>query len=425
MDRTDLQRLSKDELIELVMRLQRPDKTSRNSSKPPSTDKKEKRENSRPGGAKPGHEPHNRRLADDPDEFRDHKPTLCDECGLPLSPDDEMELIGEYDEIEIPPVKPHVVRHRRFACRCAHCGAGVKAPAPAVATTTPFGPRIHALAIYLKGFQALSYERLRFLFRDAFGLTVSEGALMNMFIRSHAGFEIEAGKAKAVLRRAKVVASDETGVRIEGTNSYHWVFHCKDAVVHQPDYSRGARVVAEMMDGHEPEVWISDRYAAQQNHGAAQQTCLAHLARDTAFALEHGSDDLPLRFQLWFGKAFDLAAAIAAFAASTIASKKRSLENQLSDILGAATDCDLALKLQAKIRRAREQLLTFCDYPGEVDATNNASERKLRPSVIQRKVTNGYRAMWAAQAEADVRTTVDTARLKGANPFKTILEIVA
>jgi len=69
MERTDLQRLSKDELIELVIQLQRPDKTSRNSSKPPSTDKKEKRENSRPGGAKPGHEPHNRRLADNPDEF--------------------------------------------------------------------------------------------------------------------------------------------------------------------------------------------------------------------------------------------------------------------------------------------------------------------------------------------------------------------
>jgi len=41
----------------------------------------------------------------------------------------------------------------------------------------------------------------------------------------------------------------EKRVRVEGTNSYHWVFHCKDAVVHQPDYSRGARVVEEMMDG--------------------------------------------------------------------------------------------------------------------------------------------------------------------------------
>jgi transposase len=33
MDRSDLQQLSKEQLIELVLRLQRPDKTSRTSSK--------------------------------------------------------------------------------------------------------------------------------------------------------------------------------------------------------------------------------------------------------------------------------------------------------------------------------------------------------------------------------------------------------
>ena len=105
---------------------------------------------------------------------------------------------------------------------------------------------------------------------------------------------------------------------------------------------------------------------------------MAHLARTPrAFALEHGSDDLPLRFKLWFGKAFDLARDIASFAASTIASKKHKLEQQLADILGAATQCDLAHQLQAKIGRARDQLLTFCDYPGEVEATNNCSEREL------------------------------------------------
>jgi transposase len=425
MDRSDLQQLSKEQLIELVLQLQRPDKTSRTSSKPPSTDKKEKRENSRPGGAKPGHEPHNRRLADHPDEIRDHRPTHCGLCGGAVTADAEMALIGEYDEIEIPPVKPHVIRHRRFACRCQHCGAEAKAPPPAVATATPFGPRIHALAIYYKGFQALSYERLRLMFRDAFGLCISEGALMNMFIRSHARFKIEAEKAKAVLRAARVVASDETGVRIEGTNAYHWVFHCKDAVVHQPDYSRAARVVQETMGGHRPHVWISDRYSAQQSHGDRHQTCLAHLARDTAFALEHGSDDLPLRFKLWFGKAFDLAGSIAALTASTLARKKRELEKQLNLLLAAATNCDLARDLQSKIARAQTQLLTFCDFPGEVEATNNGSERKLRPCVIQRKVTNGYRAMWAAQAEADMRTTIDTARLKGANPFDVILATIA
>jgi transposase len=129
--------------------------------------------------------------------------------------------------------------------------------------------------------------------------------------------------------------------------------------------------------------------------------------------------------EVWFGRAFDLAEDIANFAASTIASKKRTLEMQLTSLLVEPTGCDLARQLQAKIARARDQLLTFCDYPGEVDATNNGSERRLRPCVIQRKVTNGYRALWAAKAEADVRTTIDTASLRGGNPFQKILDVLA
>ena len=82
---------------------------------------------------------------------------------------------------------------------------------------------------------------------------------MNMFIRSHARFAIEAEKAKAVLRKAKIVASDETGVRIEGTNSYHWV-SLQGRRRASARLSRAARVVTETMNGHVPDVWISDRY---------------------------------------------------------------------------------------------------------------------------------------------------------------------
>ena len=70
-------------------------------------------------------------------------------------------------------------------------------------------------------------------------------------------------------------------------------------------------------------------------------------------------------------------------------------------------------------------MLTFCDFAGKVDPTNNVSERALRPSVIQRKVTNGYRAKWAADAEAALRSTVDTARINGKLPFQTILRAIS
>lgn len=80
-------------------------------------------------------------------------------------------------------------RHRRFSIRCVCCGQTTEAPVPDAAQGTPFGPRIHALALYLKGMQLFSYERLSAVLRDLFGLSVSEGALVNMFKRSKTAFE--------------------------------------------------------------------------------------------------------------------------------------------------------------------------------------------------------------------------------------------
>ena len=425
MERADLERLSKNELIELVLRLQRPEKTSRTSSKPPSTDRKERREQARPGGAKPGHEGHSRTLAQDPDRVIEHRPACCPDCGLVLPPDLPAETVSTHEHIELPPVRPVVEQHRRLAVTCPACQARVAAPRPAGAASTPVGARLHATAVYLKCFQALSYERLQRALSDLFGLTISQGGLMAMLRRAQARFAPGREAALSALRRAAVVACDETGVRIEGSNSYHWVFRCDDAVVHHAAPTRAGSVVREIMGGHRPAVWLSDRYSAQQGHADRQQTCLAHLARDVAYALEAGDDPVAFRLKLWLGSAFALARGIGSLAASTINAKRRKREAALDEILAAPVTCDLARDIQTRMRRARDQVLTFASFPGRVEATNNACERDLRPAVIQRKNTNGYRAMWSAQGEAAVRTVVATARLKaGPSTFGTVLSTI-
>jgi transposase len=425
MGRDELERLSKAELIELVLRLQRPEKTSRTSSQPPSTDRKAQRERSKPGGAKPGHEGHTRVTSDTPDEVGEHRPDQCSCCGGALMLDLPAETVSVHERVELPQVKPRITHHWRLAVCCPACGTRVVGPRPAVIQGTPFGPRLHAVATYLKTFQALSYERLQATLADLFGLAISQGGLMNLLRRAQDRFQPGREEAVAALRRAAVVASDETGVRIEGANAYHWVFRSPDAVVHQAAPTRAASVIRAMMDGHRPQVWLSDRYSAQQGHADAQQTCLAHLARDVAYAREASEDPVPWRLELWLRSAFDLAGAITSFAASTLAAKRRALERRLADILEAPTGCDLAHDLQRKFRRARDQLLTFVAFPGAVEVTNNACERALRPAVVQRKVTNGYRAMWAAEGEAAIRTVVDTARLASrTSPLSTILKTV-
>ena len=170
------------------------------------------------------------------------------------------------------------------------------------------------------------------------------------------------------------------------------MFRCAEAVVHHVAPTRGAAVVRDIMGDHRPDVWLSDRYAAQQGHGKAHQTCLAHLSRDVAYALDGRDAALALGLKLWLGSAFALAEAVTTLAASTLATKRRALERRLDDLLARVTACDLTRAVQDKIRRARDQLLTFTLFPGQVEPTNNACERDLRPAIIQRKVTNGYRS---------------------------------
>lgn len=422
MNRGELERLSKEELIDLVLRLQRPEKTSRTSSKPPSSDRKGNGDrNSKPGGAKPGHEGHSRKMSDDPDVTVEHRPDLCPHCRAALAGD--VAAAGEtvVEKIELPEVKPIVTHHRLVALICPGCGRKVPAPEPEVAKGTPFGPRISAVAVYLKTFQHVSYERLRLLFQDLFGLTISEGGLMNRMKAAQEAFAPGAQAALAKLRQAESIASDETGVRIEALNGHHWVFAAADAVVHKAAMSRGAKVVREVLAGHRPAYWLSDRYSAQQGHGKKQQTCLAHLARHIAYGMEAGEDRVPAQLKRWLDKVFALAAQAAAMKPQTRERKWRRLDDALAEILRAGSACAVTRELLAKIANARDQLFTFCAAPGLVKVTNNQCERLLRPAVIQRKVTNGYRSTWAADMEAAARTVTDTAALTGQSRFQTIL----
>ena len=114
MGRTDLERMSCEEVIELVLRLQRPANTSRTSSKRPATDRTERREQSKPVGAKPGHEGHSRVMSDDPDAVIDHRPDRCACCGGDLHGDLPAEIMSVSERIELPEVLPEVTQHRRL-----------------------------------------------------------------------------------------------------------------------------------------------------------------------------------------------------------------------------------------------------------------------------------------------------------------------
>lgn len=60
-----------------------------------------------------------------------------------------------------------------------------------------------------------------------------------------------------------------------------------------------------------------------------------------------------------------------------------------------------------------------------VPYTNNVSERTLRPSVIFRKVTNGFRCEWGAETYAAFRSAVSTAKANRASVLAVLQFVLA
>ena len=123
---------------------------------------------------------------------------------------------------------------------------------------------------------------------ELFGLKISQGAIANAFRRLADPLEAARTAIRAALRDARVIASDETTTRIDGVTHWQWVFVSDTAVLHEIAPRRAKSVAEQVLGDHRPEVWISDRYAGQQDLAGTHQVCLAHVLRDVQYAIDCG-----------------------------------------------------------------------------------------------------------------------------------------
>ena len=411
-------------IAELEGRGSKPPKTPKNSSLPPSggqkanvagTSTKKKCRKGRPGVA--------RELCPNPDVTRDFFAERCD-CGGKVSLKGQV-LAHAYDHIEIPPIRPWTTRNNLYKGDCACCGKTVTAEPPAdMPPGSPFGPGIVALVTYLHGCQMVSYARLAEMLGGLFGLKISEGAIANMLARAAKPFAECAQTIHETVRNSPVIASDETSARDKGKTHWQWVFSAATAVAHVIAPTRGKIVPIQFLNGMRPEVWLSDRLAAQCNHADAHQFCLAHLIRDAQYAIDAGDAVFAPPFKEFLERACGIGGRRPDLADSTIKQYACKLERELDRLLELEpTNAEGRHLRDAIIVDARDKLLVFMRHR-DVEPTNNGSEQKLRPSVIFRKVTNCFRSEWGAKLYADLCSIVSTGRLHGRTPLAAIRDAV-
>jgi transposase len=403
--------------------LTRPGKTPDNSSVPPSKGQKpnhpDKPRHPGPRAGSVGRKGGGRALTADPDETVTAKPVRCQHCQSAFAASDQ-KLEARYDRIDLPQVRPKVTRVERYAGYCQCCGRTTSAAVPeGLQPGTPFSTNIVAVAMYLRFVHAVSYKRLSRLMLDLYGLCISEGALDAAFRRGKPRFDADVASILARLRRARVICSDETSVRVGGKTHWNWTFQNDDVVIHVIRPSRGADVVAEVLDGHRPALWVSDLYSAQQGHADGWQICLAHQLRDCQYAIEAGDSVFAPRMKALLLRAVVLARRHRNLAESTRRAYRRRLEHDLNVIMVLAPTQRDGRRLRKRYGKVREHLFTFLTHP-EFPADNNSSERELRPTATYRKVTGGFRSDWGADLFAAIRSVIGTAKRRGIDAYTAI-----
>ncbi len=399
-------------IADLEARLATPPKNPDNSSLPPSKDQKptlpDRNKKPRPG--RPGVA---RALAGHPDRIIEVTLAACPHCDHALGPAD-MTDVHAYDHVDLPSIRPIVTRINRHRGVCPCCRKAISArPPEGLEPGSPFGSSIAALIIHLHITQAISLERLSRLMAEVFGLPISEGAIANILARAQAPLVVAAEAIAATVRASPVVGSDETSARVRGKTWWQWVLLSSTAICHVIAPTRAASVASEFLQGRQPEVWVADRYGGQLGHGAARQMCLAHLLRDTKYAIEAGDTVFAPGFRLVLLRAVAIGKRRATLKDSTLAQYRADLDRRMDKLLsGPEPKQDAARRLFRAMRRGREDLFRFVTRR-DVPYTNNACERALRPSVIFRKVTNCFRAEWGAKVYAAAASVIATGRLHG------------
>lgn len=402
----------------------KPRKTSRNSHTPPSQAPggwsgggQDKTKPKKPRRSRPGV---SRRLAANPDETIVCRAERC-ACGADVSAR-EQTCRMRYDHVDIPPVTPHVIRVELHGGRCA-CGKRFRAAPPAgMPTGTPFGPNIHALMAYLHHSHHVGFERLARLAHEMFGLTISEGAIANALRRLETPLEAERDAIREKLRTAAVVWSDETTTRIDGRLHWQWVFVTPEAVLHEIAPRRAKTVAQAVMGGHKPEIWVSDRYAGQQDMAATHQVCLAHVLRDVQYAIDCGDAVFApalaklLAWTIAVGRRRD------DLKDSTLQQYRAKADRDLDRLVATPAPHPAGRTLQAQAKAWRTKFFVFLE-DRRASATNNVAEREIRPSVVFRKVTGGFRSQWGPNVHAGYRSVTSTARIAGQTAYGAIREI--
>lgn len=420
--------------------------SSKNSSKPPSTDglakpapKSLRVKGEKPSGGQKGHIGSTLCQSAQVDEVITHQsPPMCSACQAELS---SFEVIERRQVFELPEIKAKVIEHQLMRAHCT-CGAvhvglwpeGINAP-------VQYGARAKAVAVNLNQSHLVPMARTCELMHDTFGLSLSQASLQSFTAQAALILEptvIAIGKA---VQSQPVVNADETGIRVEG--KLNWL-HCAvtDALTwmgYHPKRGHEAFISLGILQGVKG-VLVHDGLIGYKYLDCLHALCNTHHLRELVFAHEQvgGVDS-------WATQMMDLLCQtnieVKRFGGPLMPERQLCITQQWELLLqhGERLNPPAQVTSESTGKRGRKKqsktfnlLKRLRDYKDDVwrfmtdvgvPFTNNLAEQALRMAKVRQKVSGCFRTAEGAKIFFTIRSYLATMRKQKAGLFDCLVSV--
>jgi transposase len=407
-------------------------KTADESQSPPTPHVKPsiKRRGKKPG-RKAGHPPALRPV---PEQVDVHQPVplpadsqgreacpWCKSCLLELK--DHQRLVED-----IVPAQVIVTCYHTRSGWCPWCRKRVESraleqPPPANLPHGQVGLNALATAMALRIAHRLPFRQVQRLFLDLPGFSISPGTVADQVQRVAAWLEGDYEQLVLRLRAAPVVHADETSWRTNGKNGWLWTITNPTHTLYHVDKHRGGRVISDLLGKAFGGTLVSDFYSAYSAIGCRKQKCLCHLLRELVESAQESEGfksgrffpqakrliKQMLRLKSRWGQLDDV----------QYSARVRTLERKLEQLINVSYPEPNASRIARRMKKHQKELTAFL-WQKDLDGTNNAAERALRPAVVARKISGGSRSKNGARAWATLASLMRTAGQQGQGLIDTI-----
>lgn len=318
-----------------------------------------------------------------------------------------------------------IVDHRRqTTCfrhavgRCLTCRRFVQQAGPGEILGGRIGPRMRALAIYLRNDIGISYRKVPQALEGMFAFSFVPASLIAFEkVLAELAEPLSDDIAKKIGASEGAVHADETYWTLNGQRAYYWLHATTQYVHFEFNMSRAGEVSRKVLGDDFTGTLVTDCYSGYHAHTAgAKQKCLTHVARrahDWQRLTQAGTAEHTFfeDVKQWAkrGCEFHRRRGLNELSPPELAAEESWLRAELLRLENCLLEHDKAVTLQARLLRHHEEWLVFLG-DARVPPTNNFAEQKLRPLVVLRKITFGHRTQAGARRMAKIMTIKETAK---------------